>query len=337
MVNRHQYRRIIAIVSAVFFSAHSHLSMAAQKGNPSNTPTEQRANFGTSPEQLVALDLVRTLMQIESLGPNMVSISMQTATDSFGANLRQTLEMAGYSIGANGSKQPSKTVDYSIDERTSTDGIVRTYQVTAGSVKIRRDYLFTDNTAKPLSTIYLQGAEASRIKLNDEIFNLNYDETYDDRAVDSATNKASTEKTTTLPEIVLNTVTQASSYRVGDQIFITASSETETRLYCYYQDGHGQIVKIFPNRFNTDNLLQTGEKIIIPSTDSWNINATRIGSSDDFLCVATDPTSQSVISMLDQDSDLEPLAARSLDQIQQEITESSGSAVAFKTLSLSTR
>jgi len=106
-------------------------------------------------------------------------------------------------------------------------------------------------------------------------------------------------------------------------------------LYCYYQDGHGQIARIYPNRFNTDNHVIAGQSILIPSTDEWNIRATRIGASDVFLCVGADLANHEVIAVLDEDPDLEPLAARSLDQIAQGLAASSARPMTFQRLSIS--
>ena len=332
MVARQPFCRIIALTGAILISTQTQTVHSAQAVEPSSRPVEQVVRPGATPEQLVALDLVGTLMQIEQLSPNVVSFSMQPAVDPFGANLRQTLEMAGYII-APVSDEPSASINYSISEKESDGGIVRTYQINAGSVKVRRDYLVSGKSIKPSSTIYLRGADASGIYLNDEIFNLENTSPL----AGSQTVNSEPDFSNEMPEIFLSTIDQEITYQLNDPIIVSVVSNSTARMYCYYQDGHGQIAKIYPNRFNTDNLVTPNQKIMIPGTDEWNISATRVGASDDFLCVATDPSNSTVIAVLDEDPDLEPLAARSLDQIQQGLSASSDMPILFKKLSLSVK
>ena len=119
---------------------------------------------------------------------------------------------------------------------------------------------------------------------------------------------------------MLQTADNRQSYQLGDPIFLSVSINLDAKIYCYYRDGHGQIARVYPNRFSTDNRVTANQKVAIPSVDTWAINATRVGKTDDFLCLATDPENHELISALDKEPDLEPLAARSLSQIYEKLT-----------------
>jgi len=336
MITNHKYCRIISIVAIFFLGQSQHLH-ATQTANPSNLVAHNAGNSHGTPEQLIALDLVGVLMQTDKLSVNNTSFSMHPPTDPFSANLRQTLEMAGYEMMPSGKHQASTKIDYQIKEKKTDKGIIRTYQLNAGPIKVRRDYLIAGNTTQPTSTIYLRGAEASRIYLNDEIFNLTYNETYDDSQSAPEFIQTESAQTPAAQQILISTIDQATTYRVNDQIVISVTSNLDSQIHCYYQDGHGQIVKIYPNRFNTDSMTQANRQIMIPATDEWNISATRVGANDDFLCIATDPLNNSLLSILNKEPDLEPLAARSLDQIQETLATSSNRPIQFQKLSLTVR
>ena len=68
---------------------------------------------------------------------------------------------------------------------------------------------------------------------------------------------------------------------------------------------------------------------------TWAINATRIGKTDDFLCIATDPENQDLISALNKEPDLEPLAARSLGQIYEQLSTDHNAAMIKQEIQLS--
>jgi len=273
------------------------------------------------PESLIATDLVGALMQIENLSPNKTTLFLNPPKDTFGTQLGQLLGMAGYKIQIAKDKQHPNIVEHFITKKNKGGNTIKTYQVNVGQVKVRRDYLISENAAKPQTTLYVKGADAAKITLNDDIFNLEYTEKYEDTENETA---LATEQP---PELIIEANDKSQIYRVGDPIFLSVSINLDARVYCYYQDGHGQIARVYPNRFNTDNRVTANHSVSIPAADDWNINATRVGATDDFLCIATSPDNQELISVLDTEPDLEPLAARSLEQIYTQISQTSTTPV----------
>ncbi len=100
--------------------------------------------------------------------------------------------------------------------------------------------------------------------------------------------------------------------RVGDEIRVKASTETTARLYCYYEfvaEGTLQTVRIFPNRFQTNNLMTPHQVTVIPGPDIPVKLRLQTDEEEAISCVATTAS----YSQFDQPSvltqgDLVPLA-----------------------------
>ncbi|MEM7257609.1 MAG: hypothetical protein AAF404_09495, partial [Pseudomonadota bacterium] len=220
------------LVGVICMALHTQAVLSVELPESPAT-NELSAVQGAVPEQLVALDLVRALKQITPVSAETLRFSMLVATDAFGANLRQTLEMVGYTMVSASTAPAAQRIDYVIKDKYTDRGLVKTYQIQAGPVKLRRDYLIIENSVQPASTLYVQGADATAIALNDEIFSL--DKVAAAPAPDSAASQQTLPRDT-LPQINLTTVDKAMSYRVGRQIVVAVAADRETRLYCYYQD-----------------------------------------------------------------------------------------------------
>ena len=273
----------------------------------------------------IALDVVGVLLQVESMPPG-TTLQMQPPEDIFGATLGHFLKEAGYTVTLNDHLTNAHAIEYFTVDNSSEQNTIKTYQVNIGKLKFRRDYKIESNMAQPQSTVYLRGANASAIRLNDEIFNLDYVETYGDSEI------AHDEQAPV--QLSVQTIDTRQSYNPGEAIALSVSINYEAKVYCYYKDGHGQIVRIFPNRFTSDNHVNPGQKLVIPATDNWSINATRVDSTDDFLCIATGIDNEHLISILNNEPDLEPLAARSLEHINEKVTADPNAPVITSNLTL---
>jgi len=297
----------------IFLITGAQKSVATAEGSTDHAASASIETVTTA-EQTILLDLIGALAQVESLKPQNTTLYVKPPQDTFEASLGYMLDTAGYEIQLATDLQQPNTVEYFVNQTNAGDENVKTYQLQVGPVKVRRDYLVDDNKAQPQTTMYLQGADAGKISLNDEIFNLEYAEIYQNDYTPAA------EQAQEAPALVLQTADNRQSYQLGDPIFLSVSINLDAKIYCYYRDGHGQIARVYPNRFSTDNLVTANQKVAIPSVDTWAINATRVGKTDDFLCLATDPENHELISALDKEPDLEPLAARSLSQIYEKLT-----------------
>jgi len=101
----------------------------------------------------------------------------------------------------------------------------------------------------------------------------------------------------------------------GDQIKIVVETDRDSQIHCYYRDGDGMVTRLFPNRFNTDSLLRSGETLVLPASDEWQLSATIAGASEDFMCIAIPPEWFDQLSVIPLLPDLQPKPAADLSQI----------------------
>jgi hypothetical protein len=147
------------------------LQLAACSSVPSRD-LQERPNA----DQLVSRDLVNVLYQVSSLDPAKTTLLMPQPPmrdDQFARSLLNALEQAGYSIRTRGSNRPALAVSYAISRRVDVDQApVLTYTVKVGEISVRRAYQpQSDGWISPIAAMQIKGADASKLSLNDDIFN----------------------------------------------------------------------------------------------------------------------------------------------------------------------
>lgn len=104
-------------------------------------------------------------------------------------------------------------------------------------------------------------------------------------------------------------------YRIGDTTIVQARPTGDTYLYCYYQDGTGEVSRIYPNRFQPDTLVPGGRSVEVPPAgDAFAIRFDQPGS-EQVACLAADREVGLLLPDALKRPDLEPLPVRSLDEI----------------------
>lgn len=137
-------------------------------------PTADASGIDSRPAQTIALDFVKTLQQLEPLRPDRTTVHFSSASrsDEFTLHMQRALQSAGYGVRwvSDNSSEPLFQYRHDRDDGQRT-GQRDTYEVAVGSVELRRSY-FTDALAvvKPVSPLYIRGADASRIVLDDTHF-----------------------------------------------------------------------------------------------------------------------------------------------------------------------
>lgn len=134
------------------------------------------------PLQIIAVDLVETLKQLEPLRPveTTVHFSRAARSDEFTLSMQGALQNAGYGVRwvSDNFSAPRFRYRHEREEsqgsgQTSGQGSGHrdTYEVAVGQIELRRSY-FTDALAvvKPVSPLYIRGADASRIVHDDTHF-----------------------------------------------------------------------------------------------------------------------------------------------------------------------
>jgi len=76
-------------------------------------------------------------------------------------------------------------------------------------------------------------------------------------------------------------------YKAGEKVDIEVVPLTDAHIYCYYQQGDGHVVKLFPNRFRPQSHVPAGQIIKIPGPDPFSIVADRAGYRESLMCMAS--------------------------------------------------
>ena len=123
---------------------------------------------------LIALDFVKALQQLEPLRPDETTVHFLAASrsDEFTASMQSALQTAGYGVRWVSDNSSGQLFQYRHEqEEGQLSGHRDIYEVAVGSVELRRSY-FTDDQAgiRPVSPLYIRGADASRIVLDDAHF-----------------------------------------------------------------------------------------------------------------------------------------------------------------------
>ena len=104
-------------------------------------------------------------------------------------------------------------------------------------------------------------------------------------------------------------------YRAGEAMELSVTLAQQAELYCYYRDGRGKIVKLFPNRFRPDPVVPANRPLILPGTDAFRLVADKAGVNEEVLCIASPQSLDPVIPANLSALDLQPLVVRSLDEV----------------------
>ncbi|MCB2101588.1 MAG: DUF4384 domain-containing protein [Rhodobacterales bacterium] len=122
-----------------------------------------------------------------------------------------------------------------------------------------------------------------------------------------------------MPELGLDLRTDrgvAPVYNVGESVVLTATPSETSYLACYYQEGQGDMVKLFPNPFDRASVVQAGQPLVIPGPNSlFSIKAETSGSEDRFLCVATTADLDDRLPLELVESEMAPIPVNGLEDI----------------------
>ncbi|PIE37760.1 MAG: hypothetical protein CSA54_00770 [Gammaproteobacteria bacterium] len=287
----------------------------------------QSSNADSLAMYIVARDMVDVLTQIDAISTENLRLRMTAPQDAFGEALQSSLEEAGYRIGIK--RNPDKTnLSYeswpaeSADDDGPSDAM--TYVISMADVKLMRDYTLEGYRTRPISPMFTKGVHAASLDISDEN---NFPATTPANDIHGSGSEPASKVTSPGPAnldstsrdrdltIVAEQPADGQYFRAGDVINLTVSSNTDALVDCYYEDGAGNVAKLFPNRFSPSRVLAAGESLEIPGTDQWQLTATRARATDRFLCLAYEPEKAEALAGLTDSPDLEPLPDADLDEI----------------------
>ena len=118
------------------------------------------------------------------------------------------------------------------------------------------------------------------------------------------------------------------TYRAGETITLNLQPTQDAYTYCYYQDGTGNVSRIFPNRFQPDALIPARRLVHVPPTSGpFAIRFDKPRTRESFLCVAADREVGMKLPNTLKAQDLAQLPVHSLDDIAATFQEVPGARV----------
>ncbi len=167
--------RLITLAMVVTLSGCSSVAMLKkQSPEPKTTPLVESAeltgNFSRS--KLIAADFATTMVQLPELDPSTTIVSTSKPSSRFGSLLLLALQNAGYDLRI-GNQESSNWLEYDVnrDGASSLSGNpVFTFYVSSGQVKLKRSYEVDSVTIRPVSSMYVLGATADQVVMDNSIF-----------------------------------------------------------------------------------------------------------------------------------------------------------------------
>jgi peptidoglycan hydrolase-like protein with peptidoglycan-binding domain len=105
------------------------------------------------------------------------------------------------------------------------------------------------------------------------------------------------------------------SYREGENVVARVELSADAHVFCFYQQGDGGVLKIFPNRFQQQSRLEADQPLDIPGNGKFSIRADKAGQSERIMCLASYQDIDKSLPFQLRENDLERLPVKDLDQV----------------------
>lgn len=121
--------------------------------------------------QLIATNLIATLVQIPEMRPTTATLQISTPTSAFGHAVVRALEDAGFGLQLVSADQGRNYVSYSKRLAETESGFVTDYMLAVGKIVLTREYVEENDAVYPSSLMQISGTESvADIDLADNIF-----------------------------------------------------------------------------------------------------------------------------------------------------------------------
>jgi curli biogenesis system outer membrane secretion channel CsgG len=110
----------------------------------------------------------------------------------------------------------------------------------------------------------------------------------------------------------------------GELLQVSVEPSADAFTYCYYQDGDGQIARLFPNRFMPDALLLRGQVLQLPGPAPFDLVLSTGGVQEQVMCLASINELGPTLPAVFQSEDLAPLPVQSLDDVKRAYSATAG-------------
>ena len=197
---------------------------------------------------------------------------------------------------------------------------ILSYKVAEGSVASHRmDYMLYYKLMIDPTPVAIQ--HLPLLKRNQNNAEMNANQTHDDfgNAVRIKVEQHTQLESTGVPALDFIFVSDKGSepvvYKSGDIVNLSVTPSMDAHVYCYYQQGDGQIYKIFPNRFRPNSLIAANTTLLVPGSDKFTIQADRTGYAENVMCMASYTDIEKELPFPLREKDLQPLPVGDLGQI----------------------
>lgn len=106
-------------------------------------------------------------------------------------------------------------------------------------------------------------------------------------------------------------------FLTGELVQVIVETSADAFTYCYYQDGTGQIVRLFPNRFMPDPLLQARQPLALPGVAPFDLVLETPGVKEQVMCFSSSDELGRFLPDNLQATDLERLPVGNMQSIAQ--------------------
>jgi peptidoglycan hydrolase-like protein with peptidoglycan-binding domain len=120
----------------------------------------------------------------------------------------------------------------------------------------------------------------------------------------------------------------------GAEFAVEVKPAADAHVYCYYQDEHRQVQRIFPNRFQRDTLVRAGATLRLPGNMNFKLTASRDGNNEKLACLSAPRNIVAQLPALVKGADFTDLPVDSLDAVQEAFRAAAGSALAVAVLEI---
>lgn len=151
-----------------------HLDSVAPRHEVSEPAQPAAMEFSARALELVAADFTHALGQIPSMSPRQGSIQFLSSMrrDRFTAAVKHKMESTGYQVRWVIDNEDDRLFQYRLVNEIADEAGQRTrFEVAVGAVELRRTYLQSPHgVVLPATPLYVRGADASKVALDDARF-----------------------------------------------------------------------------------------------------------------------------------------------------------------------
>lgn len=135
----------------------------------------------------------------------------------------------------------------------------------------------------------------------------------------------------------ISAVNNVRQFAAGEAIHLSVQPSRDAHVYCFLQDENRKIVRFFPNRFQRDSRVPSGEALVLPGSMRFEISMNKRGAQETVSCFATERDVLAQLPAGVNGGDFDPLPVANLDQVRVAFVKASGGALAQESFQIRPR